>query len=185
MVHFKNKILQSFVLQSLLREFFFFFFSFHCDASRQFRNSRYAHHRRELAGAQNFPLRWTSHREQTYKITFFPCSDDENMEGSDDNASESSRRWTCSACGCNTNTESDRNCTICGTSNGTSSAFVDSHQQTLREISFSVVAAYVGQYQRGARTSFEKFSSVLVVFLFFCVVLSLYGDSQNWTRWDP
>ena len=25
-------------------------------------------------------------------------------------------RWTCEACGCNTNLESDRSCTICGTS---------------------------------------------------------------------
>lgn len=35
------------------------------------------------------------------------------------------RRWTCEACGCNTNTESDSNCTICGTSNAGES-FVDS-----------------------------------------------------------
>jgi hypothetical protein len=58
------------------------------------------------------------------------------MEGSSSNNEEESppsaaggssspgpagRRWTCEACGCNTNSESDRSCTICGTSqnNGT------------------------------------------------------------------
>lgn len=48
------------------------------------------------------------------------------MEGSDDNASEATSRWTCGACGCNTNTESDRNCTICGTSNGKQTRFFPS-----------------------------------------------------------
>ncbi|OEU17094.1 hypothetical protein FRACYDRAFT_237502 [Fragilariopsis cylindrus CCMP1102] len=53
------------------------------------------------------------------------------MEGSSSNNEEESppsaagrssspgsagRRWTCEACGCNTNSESDRSCTICGTS---------------------------------------------------------------------
>lgn len=100
------------------------------------------------------------------------------MEGSDDNASESSRRWTCSACGCNTNTESDRNCTICGTSNGTSSAFVDSHQHCGKFLC-SVVAAYVGQYQIGSMTSFEKFSSVLVVFLLLCSFFRFMGNIKT------
>ena len=39
------------------------------------------------------------------------------MDGSDNDAGES-RRWTCEACGCNTNSEIDRACSICGTSNG-------------------------------------------------------------------
>lgn len=34
------------------------------------------------------------------------------------NAGASSRRWTCEACGCNTNSENDRTCSICGTSSG-------------------------------------------------------------------
>ena len=31
-------------------------------------------------------------------------------------AGSGDERWTCEACGCNTNRESDRSCTICGTS---------------------------------------------------------------------
>ena len=42
------------------------------------------------------------------------------MEGQGNGQNSSSRRWTCEACGCNTNAESDRTCSICGTSNGKS-----------------------------------------------------------------
>lgn len=37
-----------------------------------------------------------------------------SSEGDDTSLTE---RWTCEACGCNTNQQSDRSCTICGTSN--------------------------------------------------------------------
>ncbi|KAL7561760.1 hypothetical protein ACA910_013300 [Epithemia clementina (nom. ined.)] len=40
-----------------------------------------------------------------------------NDQGEGNPESAATRRWTCEACGCNTNTESDSNCTICGTSN--------------------------------------------------------------------
>lgn len=39
------------------------------------------------------------------------------MDG-ENNDSGASQRWTCEACGCNTNAESDQTCSICGTSNG-------------------------------------------------------------------
>lgn len=43
-----------------------------------------------------------------------------NNEDSGDNSSSTTNneRWTCDACGCNTNTPTDRNCTVCGTANG-------------------------------------------------------------------
>ena len=44
------------------------------------------------------------------------------MEDQSNNSSGSSRRWTCEACGCNTNADTDRTCTICGTSNGKNKA---------------------------------------------------------------
>jgi uncharacterized membrane protein YvbJ len=41
------------------------------------------------------------------------------MEGRSNEEEEpsSNERWTCEACGCNTNQQSDSSCTICGTSN--------------------------------------------------------------------
>ena len=37
--------------------------------------------------------------------------------GDSSTSGASGRRWTCEACGCNTNSfENDRRCTICGTS---------------------------------------------------------------------
>jgi rubrerythrin len=52
-------------------------------------------------------------------------NDDEPIHGEDEvddddnlnNRLALPQRWTCEACGCNTNVMSDRNCTICGTSN--------------------------------------------------------------------
>ena len=54
-------------------------------------------------------------------------NDESQSQPSEERAEESSvadsaeQRWTCEACGCNTNSESDRSCTICGTrrDNGT------------------------------------------------------------------
>ena len=53
--------------------------------------------------------------------------DDHNNNNEDSNAEPSaaesesaveSSRWTCDACGCNTNASTDRSCTVCGTPNG-------------------------------------------------------------------
>ena len=43
---------------------------------------------------------------------------DSTSEGGGESSAAGSaeERWTCEACGCNTNLESDRSCTICGTS---------------------------------------------------------------------
>ena len=47
--------------------------------------------------------------------------DDDNNEEEEDVNHQLAQRWTCDACGCNTNhVTSDRNCTICGTSNTSS-----------------------------------------------------------------
>lgn len=37
-------------------------------------------------------------------------------EASGDAPAAAPRRWTCDACGCHTNTETDTSCSICGTS---------------------------------------------------------------------
>ena len=42
-------------------------------------------------------------------------SGDDSAAGAAGSAS-APRRWTCDACGCHTNTESDTSCSICGTS---------------------------------------------------------------------
>ena len=43
--------------------------------------------------------------------------EEEDVSNNNNNSNQFTQRWTCDACGCNTNhVTSDRNCTICGTS---------------------------------------------------------------------
>jgi len=41
----------------------------------------------------------------------------------------STERWTCEACGCNTNASSDQSCTICGTASGTKRGTEETSQE--------------------------------------------------------
>jgi len=45
-------------------------------------------------------------------------------EGESSASSSAPERWTCEACGCNTNLTTDRSCTICGTSQSNGSSIL-------------------------------------------------------------
>jgi hypothetical protein len=78
------------------------------------------------------------------------------MEGQNNNADGSSQqRWTCEACGCNTNQVSDRACSICGISTG-----------ACFQIPI-IIRDYVALYEEGG--IFMNGLVVLGWILFFCI----------------
>lgn len=64
--------------------------------------------------------------------------DDDQRNNNDGNEEDPPERWTCEACGCNTNAAADRACSICGTASGPS---------ILRRAGY---AARAGLFARGA-----------------------------------